>query len=462
MKKTAFLIVLSLVSFISKAQVIYSASQQKIEDYLQTCLRTDNFSGSVLVAKDQKILLKKGYGMANYDFDIPNTPATKFRIGSLTKAFTAVMILQLCEAKKINLSDKITDYLPSYPNKNGDSITIHQLLSHTSGLPHYGAIPNFFEKYGGVHFSEQEYINLFSRLSLLSKPGTKYNYSSFGYFLLGVILEKVSGKSYANLLQEKIADPLGMKNTVVETQSAIEKNKACGYDFLFDYNHIYKYKGLANAPFEDVSKAGGAGQILSTVDDLHKWNTALSSSKLLSEKYLRLLFTPNLSNYSYGWNMKRKTLKGRSDTMYIAEHGGSSTGFLSYISKNLTNSIFIVVLSNRSNAAVPNMSNDIQAILAGDSYAMPKKALLPDSTGNITFKLKGFSTAKTVFVSGEFNNWIPWQTFLSRQGDEWFCKVHLDKGTYKYMFVVDGDWIPDPDNPIQDKSSFTSSIITVH
>ena len=308
---------------------------------------------------------------------------------------------------------------------------------------------------------EHEYVNLFSKLPLLFKPGTKYKYSSFGYFLLGVILEQVSGNSYSDLLKEQITYPLQMKNTVVENQSSIEKNKAFGYDYLFDYKHTYKYKGLANAPFEDVSKAGGAGQILSTTEDLYKWSIALSTTKLLSKEYLKLLFTPNLSNYSYGWNIKRKTLKDLSDTVTVAEHGGSSTGFLSYLSKNLNNGIFIVVLSNRSNAAVQNMSNDIQAIVYGDSYVMPKKALLPDSTGNITFKLKGFSTAKTVFVSGEFNNWIPWQTFLSKKDDEWFCKVNLDKGTYKYMFVVDGDWIPDPDNPIQDKSSFTSSIIRV-
>ncbi|MEO5564710.1 MAG: serine hydrolase, partial [Chitinophagaceae bacterium] len=415
----------------------------------------------VLVAKNGKILLGNGYGMANYDFNIPNTTATKFRIGSLTKAFTAVMVLQLVESGKIKLDEKIKDYLPDYPNANRDSITIHQLLSHKSGMPHYEAIPDFFEKYGSVYLSEEDYINLFSNLPLLFIPGTKYKYSSFGYFLLGAILEKVSGKSYKDLLREKITIPLAMKNTTVENNSSIEINKASGYDYLFDYKHTYKYTGLANSPYEDVSKAGGAGQILSTVEDLYKWNIALSSNKLLSEKYSTLLFKPNLSNYAYGWNIKQKSLKGFADKVTIAEHGGSSTGFLSYISKNLTNGDFIVVLSNRSNAAVQNMTEDIQAILYGDSYKMPIRALLPDSTGNITFKLKGFLTAKTVFVSGEFNNWIPWQTFLTRQGDEWLCKVHLNKGTYKYMFVVDGKWIPDPDNPLQDKGSFTSSLITV-
>lgn len=145
MLKSTFLFALSLISFVLKAQVINNDSHKKLEEYLQICLRTENFSGSVLVAKDGEILLDKGYGMANYEFDIPNTSFTKFRIGSLTKAFTAVMVLQLVESGKIKLDGKITDYLLNYPNKNGDSLTIHQLLSHTSGLPHYEAIPDFLK-----------------------------------------------------------------------------------------------------------------------------------------------------------------------------------------------------------------------------------------------------------------------------------------------------------------------------
>jgi len=461
MLRIASQFIILFIPFVLNAQTFTKTSQKKIDEYLRTCLQTENFSGSVLVAKGGKIFLDKGYGMANYIFNIPNTRSTKFRIGSLTKAFTAVMVLQLVESGLLQLEGKITDYLPDYPNRNGDTITIHQLLSHTSGLPHYEAIPDFFEKYGNVHFTNEKYIYLFSGLPLIFRSGTNYKYSSFGYFLLGIILEKVSGKNYTELLQEKITSPLGMKNTTVENQFLIEKNKASGYDYLFDYKHIYKYKGLANAPFEDVSKAGAAGQILSTVEDLYKWNLALSSTRLLSEKYLALLFKTNRSNYAYGWNIRQKTLKTSPDKLTIAEHGGSSTGFLSYISKNLSNDVFIVILCNRSNAAVQNMSDDIQAILYGESYVLPKRALLPDSAGNITFKLKGFGTAKTVFVSGDFNNWSPWQTFLSKQGDEWVCRVRLANGIYKYMFVVDGNWIPDPDNPLQDKGSFTSSIIKV-
>jgi CubicO group peptidase (beta-lactamase class C family) len=247
----------------------------------------------------------------------------------------------------------------------------------------------------------------------------------------------------------------------VEHNDSIIKNKAGGYDYLFDLKKDFKFTGLANATYAEMSKSGGAGQLLSSVDDLYKWNLALSSSKLLSKKYLDLLFSPNLANYAYGWNILKQTGFDSSIKMTIAEHGGSGVGFLSYMYKNQDNGDFIVVLSNRSNAPVWNMVDDIKAILNNRSYSLPKKAVLPDEKGNVVFRLKGYSSTNKVFVSGEFNKWVPWQTFLTKLGDEWVCKVHLNKGTYKYMFVVDGEWIADPDNPLQDKSTFTSSTLKV-
>lgn len=438
-----------------------SPVKTKLEEYLILSNKTENFSGSVLVAKGGKVLLSKGYGMSNYEYDIPNTSTTKLRIASLTKAFTAVLILQQVEEGKLSLDGRIRQYLPDYPSTSGDSITIHQLLSHTSGLPHYYNIQDYFEKYARVHLTGKEYINIFSKIPLLFSPGTNYAYSSPGYFLLGIILEKVTGKSYDALLKERITDPLQMRSTLIEHNDSIIKNKAAGYDYLFDLKKEYKFTGLANATYEEMSKSGGAGQMLSSVEDLYKWNVALSSNKLLSNKYLDLLFSPNRANYAYGWNIIKQSGKEPSIKMTVADHGGSGVGFLSYISKNLDNGEFIVILSNRSNAPVKNMIDDIKAILNNKPYSLPKKAVLPDEKGNVVFRLKGYSTANKVFVSGEFNNWVPWQTFLTKAGDDWICKVHLNKGTYKYMFVVDGNWIPDPNNPLQDKSSFTSSILKV-
>ncbi len=459
MGKTSLVFILSLFSITVSAQPTDKEIKVKLENYFETALKTENFSGAVLVAKNNKVLISKGYGMANYEYDIPNSPTTKFRIASLTKAFTAVMTLQLVEAGELRLAGTIRDYLPDYPGPNGDSITIHQLLSHTSGLPHYG--DDYLEKYSKIYVAPAEYMKTFAEKPLLFRPGTKYSYSSPGYFLLGVILEKVAGQSYRDLLREKITAPLGMPNTLVEENNAIIKIKAAGYDYLFDHHREYKYPGLANAAYEEMSKAGGAGQLLSTVEDLYKWNLALSSDKLLSKPYRDLLFKPNMANYAYGWNIIKQGMKGSAGKQTVAEHGGHGLGFLSHLSKNLDNGEFIVVLSNRSNAAVKNMIDDIKAILHGEKYSLPKIAVLPDEKGNVTFRLKGHSSANKVFVSGEFNNWVPWQTFLIKNGEEWVCRVHLAKGTYKYMFVVDGNWIPDPDNPLQDKSSFTSSVVKV-
>ena len=445
----------------TKAQSVDKNTVAKLNTYLEACTTTGNFSGAVLIAKGDQIVVANGYGMANYELNVANTTQTKFRIGSLTKAFTAVLVLQQVEKGKLHLAGKVTDYLPTYPHSPGDSITIHQLLSNSSGLPHYEAIPDFFEKYGRSAMTSQEYIKLFSVLPLRFKPGTKYSYSSFGYYLLGAILEQVTGKTYANLVLDNICKPLGMSNTEVESQTALVVNRASGYDYQFDYKQDYFGRGLANAALTDVNTAGAAGQLLSTVTDLQTWNLALSTNKLLTEPYRQLLFTPNLSRYGYGWNIAQTSGKDSLTKQTMAHHGGSAIGFVSYLSKNLDNGLFIVVLSNRSNAPVPIMSEDLTNIVNDRPYSMPKAPLIPQPTGNLTFRLAGYPDAKKVYVSGEFNNWHPRQTFLSKQGNEWLAAVNLGKGTYKYLFVVDGRWITDPANPTKDEGGFTSSVLTV-
>ena len=236
----------------TNAQSVDKNTIAKLNSYLEASTTTGNFSGAVLIAKGSQIVVANGYGMANYELNVANTTQTKFRIGSLTKAFTAVLVLQQVEKGKLRLENKVTDYLPAYPHSPGDSLTIHQLLAHSSGLPHYEAIPDFFEKYGRSAMTTQEYIKLFSVLPLRFKPGTKYSYSSFGYYLLGAILEQVTGKTYANLVQDNICIPLGMSNTEVESQTALVVNRASGYDYQFDYKQDYFGRGLANAALTDV------------------------------------------------------------------------------------------------------------------------------------------------------------------------------------------------------------------
>jgi CubicO group peptidase (beta-lactamase class C family) len=358
------------VFFFAVPNLLFSqAKALRIDSLLTAYHSCDQFNGAALVAENGKVICKKGFGYADMEWRIPNAPDTKFRIASLTKQFTAMLVLQQVEKGRIRLDGKITDYLPDYPPRTGDYITIHQLLSHTSGMPHYGAIPDFFPKYSRQPYAPDEYIKLFRNLDLLSEPGTEYSYSSFGYYLLGVILEHVTGKSYGKLLQERIFNTLGMKDTRLDDHETLENNRATGYR--------YTLSGYQNASFRDMSTAYSTGALFSTVEDLYLWDQALYTEKLLSDEYKELLFTPNLSGYGYGWNVEKIPASG-TDSATAVEHQGDTNGFTACITRILDDKHLIVLLRNTRNNPGPGLeriSRDISAILYGSRYEGARKSI---------------------------------------------------------------------------------------
>lgn len=345
---------------------------EQIEELLSTYKEYGKFNGSVLVSEQGKVIYKKGFGMANMEWDIPNQPNTKHRLGSITKQFTAMLILQLVAEGKLDLQTPISTYLPEYPKTSGDIITSHHLLTHTSGIPNYTAFPKFMEEESRNPYTPEEFVNMFADKALNFTPGEKFSYSNSGYFLLGVLVEKLSGKSYEQMLQEKIFTPLNMKDTGYDNHGYILKNRATGY----------KKQGgdYVNSSYLDMSIPYAAGSIYSTVEDLYKWDQALYTTSILPKEYMTLYFKPYIpafgnSHYAYGWGVGYSKIGTSTDSIYAIGHGGGINGFNTNISRTTSNNSLIVLLNNTGGAPLNDMTKAIRAIMHGKAYDMPKKSV---------------------------------------------------------------------------------------
>lgn len=327
---------------------------EKLDSLMNQYHQDNRFSGTILVAEKGRVLYKKGFGKANAEWDIPNTTKTKFRIGSVTKQFTAMLVLQLVNEGKIRLDAKITDYVPDYPVKNGSKITIHHLLSHTSGLPHYAGIPDFFVNKSRQSYRHEDFIKLFSSLDLLFEPGERYSYSSFGYYLLGYILERVSGKTYSALLRERILTPLKMHDTGVDEHIPLLSNRAAGYEQSID--------GLRNAEYRDMTTALATGDMYSTVEDYLIWERALYTDKLLPASLKKLLYTPHTPNYGYGWVLEK--IQGqRNEEIPVFMHTGGTNGFVSLAVRVPSEEKLVVMMANVSPTFNTEIINEIYNVL---------------------------------------------------------------------------------------------------
>jgi CubicO group peptidase (beta-lactamase class C family) len=321
------IIILLLLPLTITAQKNYP---KLLDDYTQAAFKTNEFNGTVLVMQKAKPVYKKAFGMADREWDIANTVNTKFRIGSVTKQFTAACILQLAEQGKLSLDDKLTKYIPDYPK--GDSITIHMLLNHTSGIKNYTDIPEFWPK-AILPLSKDSMIALFKNKPLDFSPGTKWNYSNSGYFLLGVIVEKASGKTFNNYLLDNIIKKLGLKNTLMDNLDSVLAYRAKGYG--------KNQQGVWQQAMQ-ISMEGpySAGAMVSTVDDLYLWTKALHNNQVLTVASTQKMLTPYKENYGYGIGID--SLK----THRRVSHNGGIPGFASYLGYFPDDDICVVVISN--------------------------------------------------------------------------------------------------------------------
>jgi CubicO group peptidase (beta-lactamase class C family) len=314
---TLFLILaLSMVSF---SQTL----EEKVDEYIDPLIQMEKFSGSILIAQKGEILFSKGYGMANYEHNVPNTSHTKFRMGSLTKQFTAMAIMQLQEKGLLDVEGPIIKYFPDYPEA-GKIITIHHLLTHTSGIPSFTGFPDF-QKTSMMPSSLEETIARFKDKALEFAPGEKYNYSNSGYILLGAIIEKVSGQSYE--------------------------------------------EGLINAAYTDMSIPHGAGALYTTAEDLYLWDRALYTEKLVKKSSLDKIFTPFMENSGYGWGI------GDSFNRKVVAHSGGINGFTTRIARYLDDEVCVIVLINIEGIGVGDIARDLAAIIFGEKYEIPRVRL---------------------------------------------------------------------------------------
>jgi CubicO group peptidase (beta-lactamase class C family) len=316
------------------------------------------FSGTVLVSERCEVIYERAIGYANREWSIPNALDTRFRIASLSKQFTKVLVMQLVEEGKLSLDGTIASYLPDYTGPGADQITINLLLTHRSGIVGESAVQNL-ERIERDYYTHKEMLELISGYELLYEPGTQWTYSNFGYYLLGVIIERVSGRTYAELLQERICVPAGMTDTFPEVTSDIIERRASGYWFDAD-------RGFINDSPLDMSFVFGYGQLLSTVRDLYLFDIALREGKLL-----------NAGNTNAIYAAEFRPIGDETCEAYVVEDGPASiNGFRASSHSYIREDRFIVVVENvRSGGyylpGVFEVGRNIAAILYGCPYNQP-------------------------------------------------------------------------------------------
>ena len=323
---------------------------------------------SVIAVKDGKVVYRGAVGMAQMELNVPLSPDSVFRLGSVTKQFTAVAILMLAEEGKLTLSDPITKFFPDYPAQ-GHVITVEHLLTHTSGIQSYTDIPGWMTSKVQGDMTTSDLIEGFKKEPMQFAPGTKWRYNNSGYVLLGAIIEKVSGVPYATFVKRRIFRPLGMMSTDYGANDVLLPRRVQGY--------TRGEGGVANARYLSMTQPHAAGALVSTVDDLARWDESLYTEKLLKRASLEQAWKPYVladgkpTTYGYGW--MTGSLRGRPSI----EHGGGIFGFSTFVLRIPSERIFVAVLANTDAPATAPavVAKKIAAILLGDPF--PETAPVP-------------------------------------------------------------------------------------
>ena len=328
----------------------------KVAAHMNAMAEVEGFNGSVCVTTGDRTLLSEGYGFANLEHDIANTSSTKFRIGSVTKQFTAMAVMILHEQGKLDVDGPISKYLPDTPEAWSE-VTIHHLLTHTSGIPSYTSMFDYGFKMM-MPQSTSQMIDRFSDKPLEFEPGEEFAYSNSGYFLLGVIIKAASDTSYERFLQEAIFDPLELSATGYDRYAKVIPNRATGYE--------QRGEVLVHAAYLDMSQPYAAGSLYSTVEDLQKWDRALRQRKLLSEAGYTKMWTPEQERYAYGWHI------GKHDDADSLSHGGGINGFRSYFLRIPEARLSVSVLCNVQPSNPAKVANELASIALGKEVPLPR------------------------------------------------------------------------------------------
>lgn len=316
---------------------------------------------AVIVVRDGDVIFRKGRGMANLELDVSIEPNMVFRLGSVTKQFTAVAILMLTEQGKLALDDPLSRFLPDYPTHD-HRITVEHLLTHTSGIKSYTSMPEWPPLWR-KDFTVQELIDFFKYQPMESAPGKRWAYNNSGYILLGAIIENVTGQSYEQFISQRIFEPLGMKQSYYDSPSRVIPRRVAGYD--------KGPEGYTNTPYLSMTQPYAAGALASTVDDLVLWDSALYTEQLLKHETIEqaqiahTLADGSSTAYGYGWEISEYA--GHR----LIEHGGGIHGFRTRAIRLPDDRVFVAVLSNNGGIDPGLLAFKIAALTIGQPYQEP-------------------------------------------------------------------------------------------
>lgn len=388
----------------------------KIDDYMDAYTKLWPFSGAIVVVSNGKEVFNKNYGMANEEHSVPNTTRTKFKIASLTKQFTCMAIMMLKERGLLNINVSIRSFFPDYPELD-ERITIHHLMTHTSGLFNDFSVVDPHLYLGKRLFTQSEVFDVFKDMPLEFQPGEDWDYCFFGYYLLGVIIERISGKSYIEFLTENIFEPLGMKNTGLDDYIEIVPNKASGY-YVNDEKLICCEL--------DTMSAFSAGALYSTIEDMVLWDQALYSEILVSKKTMDEMFTPYKEDYGYGWIIDKKFNNKR------VRHSGGGNGYSHQFHRYIDDKVTILVLSNYGFTNSFDINENIARIVFNEDYIMPSK---PEE---FKFKLDLYDSYSGIYEDGFLKyevKRIEEKLYLIQQ-DKWVMPIYpTSENTFYHTWI---------------------------
>ncbi len=333
----------------------FAQDAARMEQAIQGYVKNRTFMGAVLVARGSDVVLDTGYGSANLEWEIPNTPSTKFRLGSITKQFTAASILLLEERGKLRIEDPISKYILDAPAAWG-RITIYNLLTHTAGIPNFTALPEY-NTLKAVNTPVEKTIASFKDKPLDFGPGEEMRYSNSGYLVLGYVIEALTGGSYRKFVLDNIFTPLGMKDSGYDSNTTVIARRASGY--------MPSATGLVNAGYVHMSIPHAAGALFSTTEDLLKWEQGLFAGKVISAASLAKMTTPFKNDYAFGLTVR--TDKGRK----VIAHNGGIDGFNTSMAYYPESKTVIVVLSNVNGPTAGVLASQLGALAHGDPIKLP-------------------------------------------------------------------------------------------
>lgn len=370
MKRSLILLFLFLASSVSAQDIT-----TRLNGFLDQYATERGFRGTVVVAEDGKLLYARGFGQADPARGLQNGPQVQYRVASVTKSFTAAIIVKLAEQGKIALKDPITKYLPDYRHDTGDRITIHHLLTHSSGIPDYANRPDARERGSEPMPSLEQMVQQYCSDSLAFEPGSKFSYCNSGYMILGAIIQKVTGQTFEQAMRTMLLDPAGMSNSGIDCSGLTLPARAPGFDA--GYGDTLPAGWALN--MEWVSAAGG---LYVTPEDMVKWDKALADPAFMPRNALRLKQTPYMRmrpegpGYGYGLMLDRRAKSRRGDSLMVVYHPGGMSGVSSVFARVPATRQMVFIVSNVSGAPVMPMCDGVLAIVNGNQPASVRPSLV--------------------------------------------------------------------------------------